>query len=146
MLGQFLKRFLKRDTVMKHLFFPKAEKIIRRDILLVDSTFDGNFTRNCQQHFLPQSLKLFVDNVLKGSKINSLHQQLTQSTLTISQQIVQNSIKRIQQNVKTANKIHHSRARGSPLRVYLNMLMHATTRKKGLIEELDFLVYQFHMH
>ena len=51
-----------------------------------------------------------VDNILQGSKINSSHKQLTQSILTVSQLTVQNIVKRIQQNVKTANETHHSRA------------------------------------
>ena len=81
---------------------------MRRYILLVDSNFDGTFFRNCQQHFLPQSLQLLVDNVLQGSKINSSNKQLTHSSLTILQLLFQNSIKRIQQNIKTLNETHHS--------------------------------------
>ena len=110
-VGTVLKTFYEKSYDDEAFVLSKVTKIIRRDILLVDSNFDGNFTRNCQQHFLPQSLKSFVDNILQGSKINSSHKQLTQSTLTISQLIFQNSIKRIRQNVKIANETHHSRAR-----------------------------------
>ena len=134
-----LKIFYEKSYDDETFVLSEGAKIIRRDILLEDSTFDGNFTRDCQQHFLPQSLKSFVDNILQGSKISSSHKQLTQSTLTISQLIVQNSIKRIRKNLKTTNEIHHSRARESPLEVYLGMLMHATTRKKCLIEKLHNL-------
>ena len=127
-VGTVLKTFYEKSYDDETFVLSKAAKIIRRDILLEDSTFDGNFTRDCQQHFLPQSLKSFADNILQGSKISSSHKQLT-----ILQLIVQNSIKRILKNLKTTNEIHHSRARESPLGVYLGMLMHATTRKKCLI-------------
>ena len=110
-VGTVLKTFYEKSYDDEAFVLSKVAKIISRDILLVDSNFDGNFTRNCQQHFLPQSLKSFVDNILQGSKINSSLKQLTQSTLTISQLIFQNSIKRVRQNVKIANETHHSRAR-----------------------------------
>ena len=135
MLAQFLD-FYEKSYNDEAFVLSKAAEIIYQDILLVDSNFDRNFARDCQRHFLPQSLRLFVDNVLQGSKINSLHKQLIQSTLTISQLIVQNSAKCIWQNVKTANETHHSRAKESPLGGYLDILiMHATTQKKGLIEK-----------
>ena len=79
---------------------------------------------------------MFVENILQGSKINSSDKQLKQPTLTFSQLIVQNSIKRIRQNVKTANETRHSRAPENPFGVYVGMLMHATTRKKGLIQKM----------
>ena len=41
--------------------------------------------------------------------------------------------------MKTTNETHHSRAWESRLGVYLGILMHATTRKKGLIEKLHNL-------
>ena len=53
MLGQFLKRFMKRATINEAFVLSEGAKIIRRDILLVDCNFDGNFTGDCQQHFLP---------------------------------------------------------------------------------------------
>ena len=125
-VGIIFKMFYEKSYNDEAFVLSKATKIIHRDMLLVESTFDGNFTKNCQQHFLPQSLKLLVDNILQGSKINSSHKQLTQSTLTILQLIVPNSIKHIKQNVRTTNETHHSRAQESPLGVYLGMLMHAT--------------------
>ena len=81
---------------------------------------------------------MFVENILQGSKINSSDKQLKQPTLTFSQLIVQNSIKRIRQNVKTANETRHSRAPENPFGVYVGMLMHATTRK-NLIQKMHNL-------
>ena len=77
-VGTVLKMFYEKSYDDEAFVYSEAAKIIRRDILLVDSNFYGNFTRNCQQHFLPQSLKSLVDNILQGSKINSSHKQLTQ--------------------------------------------------------------------
>ena len=103
-----LKTFYEKSYDGEAFVFSEAPKIMRRYILLVDSNFDETFFRNCQQHFLPQSLQLLVDNVLQGSKINSSNKQLTHSSLTILQLLFQNSIKRIQQNIKTLNETHHS--------------------------------------
>ena len=83
-IGTVLKTFYGKSYDDEAFVLPEAAKIICRDIVLLGSNFEGNFTRNCHHHFLPQSLKSFVDNILQGSKINSLHKQLTQSTLSIS--------------------------------------------------------------
>lgn len=113
----------------------QTAKILRRYILTVESNIDGAFNDSCQKRFLPKPLKSFVDHVLQGSNINSSHRHLEQSTLTISQLIVQNCVKRVR-NVTSTRKVHQSRSRKSPLGVYLGMLLHATTRKKSLIEKL----------
>ena len=67
-VGTVLKTFYKKSYDDEAFVLSEAAKIICRDVSLVDSTFDENFTRNCQQHYLPQSLKLFVDNIVQGSK------------------------------------------------------------------------------
>ena len=95
----------------------------------------GRSPQNCQLDFSPQSLKSFVDNLLQGNKINSSHKHLEQSTLTISQMIVHNSVKRLRQDTNTT-EMHRAKSRESPLGIYLGMLVHAYTRKKSLIDKL----------
>ena len=66
-----VKMFYKKSYDDEAFVLSEAAKIISWGILLVDSNFDGNFTRDWQLHFLPQFLKLFVDNILQKSKINN---------------------------------------------------------------------------
>ena len=61
-VGTVLKTFYEKNYDDEAFVLSEAAKI-RWDILLVDSNLDGNFTRDCQQYFLPQSLKSFVDNI-----------------------------------------------------------------------------------
>ena len=112
----------------------EAAKILRRDVLPLENTFDGTFNDSIQKNFIPHSLKLFVDQVLQGSKINTSPKGLEQSTLTISQLITQNTVKRVRQNVPITNMTLLSKSRESPVGIYTGMLLHATTRKKSLIE------------
>ena len=74
--------------------------------------------------------------LLQGPSINSRKKRLEQPALTISQLIVHNSIKRSRKE-STFHRL--SKVRESPLRIYLGMLMHAKTRKKGIIERLSSL-------
>ena len=114
----------------------EAAKILCCDIFSKgNNEFDGTLSANCQQDFSPQSLKSFVDNLLQGNKINSLHTHLEPSTLTISQMIVHNSMKRLRQDTNTT-EMHRAKSRESPLGIYLGMLVHAYTRKKRLVDKL----------
>ena len=61
----------------------EAAKILRRGILPLENAFDEKFNDSIQKNFITHSLKLFVDQVLQGSKINTSHKGLEQSTLTI---------------------------------------------------------------
>ena len=77
----------------------EATKIFRCEIFSKDNdNFDGTFAKHCQQNSIPQSTKSFIDNILLGNRIITSHKLLEQSTLTISQMIVQNSMKHIRQN------------------------------------------------
>ena len=108
----------------------EAAKILRRDVLLLENTFDGTFNDSIQKNFIPHSLKSFADQVLHGSKVSTLHKGLEQSTLTIFQLITQNTVKRIRQNVPITNLTHLRKSRESPVGIYTGILLHATMPKK----------------
>ena len=71
--------------------------------------------------------------ILQGTNINKNKKYLEQANLTISQLIDQNIMKRTRDNT-TAN--YFCKARESPLGVYLEMMVHAKTRKKGIADKL----------
>ena len=112
---------------------------MRRDVLSLENTFDRTFNDNIQKNFIPHSLKSFADQVLQEIKINTSHKGLEQSTLTIPQLITQSTVKHIRQNVPITNITHLSKSRERPVAIYTGMLLHATTRKKSLIEKFHKL-------
>ena len=76
--------------------------------------------------------------ILQGNSINAYHKHLEQSTITISQLIIQNTSKKIRLEARTT-ATHSSKSRETPLGIYLGMMLHVRIRKKGLIENLHHL-------
>ena len=73
---------------------------------------------------------------MQGPSIDSRKKHLQKPTLSISQLIVHNSIKR---SLKESTFHRFSKVRESPLCIYLGMLIHAKTSNKGNIERLSSL-------
>ena len=135
-VGSMLKTFCENDFDDEAFILFEAAKILRRDnFAKSNDEFKGTFSKTTQHEFITLSLKSFIDHLLQGNKINRYHKHLEQATLTISQMIMQNTMKRIRQQ-STTNEIHRSKSRESPLGIYLGMTVHATTRKKGLVDKL----------
>ena len=112
----------------------RAADILRKSLLERESKeFDGEFHLDSKSLFVPQVLSSFVDMILQGTNINKNKKYLEQANLTISQLIDQNIMKRTRDNT-TAN--YFCKARESPLGVYLEMMVHAKTRKKGIADKL----------
>ena len=71
--------------------------------------------------------------ILQGININKNKKYLEQANLTISQRIGQNIVKHTRDNTTTN---YFCKARESPLGVYLGMMVHAKTQKKGIVNKL----------
>ena len=114
----------------------EAAKILRCDIFAKNcNEFDGQFSENSQKEFVPASLKSFVRTVIQGNRINNSNKGLAQATLTISQWLIYNSMKRVCQN-QTNTKTQRVKSRESPLGTFLGMVIHAKTRKRILVGKL----------
>ena len=74
--------------------------------------------------------------ILQGTNINKNKKYLKQTNLTILQLTGQNIVKHARDNT-TSN--YFSKAKESPLAVYLGMMVHAKTRKKRIANKLDDL-------
>ena len=92
--------------------------------------FDGSLSKKCQDDFIPLSLKSFIDTVLQGNKINSSIKGLEQASLTISQLLIQNSMRRVRHNQNRANKMRKNKSRESPLGIYLGLNLRQNTKTK----------------
>ena len=89
----------------------EAAKSLRRDIFVKDrNEFDRQVSENSQKEFIPASLKSFVGTVIQGNRINNSNKGLEQATLTISQLLIHNSMKRVRQN-QTNTKTQRAKSR-----------------------------------
>ena len=112
----------------------RAADILRTSLLERESKeFDGEFHLDSHSSFVLQVLSSFIDMILQGANINKNKKYLEQANQTKWQLIDQNIVKRTRDNT-TAN--YFCKARESPLGVYLGMMVHAKTRKKGIVNKL----------
>jgi hypothetical protein len=134
-IGLALKQATERDFDSEAMTLLRATNIICRDIKAKKNTFGGGFENRCQQEAVPESLKTLVGIILGGPDIKTQSSKMidAQTTLTISQLILFNAIKR-RRKESTSN--YHSTNREPPLPVYLGLMLHAETRKRGLVDKL----------
>ena len=135
-VGLALKKALDSDYDEEAIVLAKAAEIVRRDILKHDkSDFEGKFTTNCQQQSVLQSLMSLVGMIMTGPNIEqqSSNATDTQAMLTVSQLVRYNLI--IRRRVGSSSQ-YHSVEREPPLPIYLGLLVHARTRKRGLIDKM----------
>ena len=113
----------------------KAAKIVRRDMFELQAAFTGSFDQDCQQKAVPQSLLALVSMILDGPSIkaraddNAIHQ----TALTMAQLLLFNSSIRRRSE---STGVHHSKARETPLPMYVGLTVHSRTRKRDLVETL----------
>ena len=121
------------------LILSKAANIIRHHILSMQEThFTGQFDTNCQTTSVPQLLVSHIDKILTGRNISDQETATsqTQAALSISQLIRFNCTVRRR---KDSMVMYHSKLREPPLPVYVGLLLHAETRKKGLVNKMSDL-------
>ena len=136
-LGAVLKTVFENTLDDDAFTLSKAARILRREIFSEDyQPFKGSFSSDCQKEFLPHFVNSFVDTLLHGQNYVTSNEYLEQNVLTIAQLIIQNSIKRVR---KDSTSCVFNISRESPISTYLGLMVHAKTRKKGVIEELNEL-------
>ena len=131
--GVALKQALESDFDEEAIVLARAAEIVRRDILQHDkSAFTGSFSKECQQQSVPQSLMSLVGMIMAGPNIiqQSSNATDTQAMLSVSQLVHHNVIVRRREG---SSSHYHSVDREPPLPVYVGLLIHARTRKRGLI-------------
>ena len=113
----------------------EAARIIRRDVLNFNtSNFNGQFEPNCQQTSTPKSLLALINMTLRGQDLDETGNPFfLQATMTISQLISFNMIQRIR---KSSHSAYHNQKREPPFAVNLAKMIHAQTRKLGIVEKL----------
>ncbi|VDI50438.1 Hypothetical predicted protein [Mytilus galloprovincialis] len=120
----------------KAILLSKAAQIVRKDMMAMQYIFNGTFETGCHNKTsVPQSLKTLVGMILGGPniKMQSSNSIEAQTTLTISQLLQFNSSIRRR---KDSSTVFHSTEQEPPLPIYLGLLLHAETRKRGLIDKM----------
>lgn len=113
----------------------KAASIVRNDMFGFEDQFNfsGSFTSKCQENSVPTSLKSLIAMILNGTNIKDQEKHESQPCLTLSQTILFNSKKRVNNAKPTIKKRH---VREPPLPLYIGLNIHTTTRSKTLINKL----------
>ena len=116
----------------------QAARIVRRSMSETKYSFDGTFGKDCQSQSVPGLLLSLVKMILSGSSIkkDSDHINEAQAALTIAQLLQYNSLFRRSSSVLKSSSTYHSTDREPPLMAYEGLLLHAKTRKCGLIDKL----------
>ncbi|CAC5391641.1 HARBI1 [Mytilus coruscus] len=93
--------------------------------MTLDQPYEGHIVR---KKSVPRSLLTLVNMLLYGPDITT--DSFSQETLSIAQMLVFNSHKRIQKSNR------HAKSRETPSHMYLGIVIHCQTRKRGLIDKM----------
>ena len=110
----------------------KAAHIIRCSLLTVDEVFNGNVSREQQTNSVPPSLVQLIELILQGEKAQNTN--LRHISVNLAQLIRFNTVK--QKRQKNISEIRHSQTNEPPIPVLIGLRIHATTRKKKLVNQL----------
>ena len=98
-------------------------------------SFSGSFAPKWQEQSLPPVLVALVNMLLEGpSTTKQTAHSVRAETLTITQMIPHNSVKH--QRHKSSSTTRHGIDQECPLPLYIGMMIHAHTRKCGVIDKL----------
>ena len=133
--GDIISNATYSDFDSEGLILAEASKIIRRDILQMNTTqFDGNFYKKCQEQSAAQSLRYLLSHIMHGNQQENLHHQ--QATFTIAQLLRFNTLIRTRES---STSMYHSRDREPPIAIYLGELIHSKTRNLKIVDKLAHL-------
>lgn len=135
-VGIAIRKAVEENCDNDAIILAKAAKIVRRDLLAMEKTdFHGKFENDCQEKSVSQSLLSLVKMIMGGPNIETQSSNVieAQATLTIAQLIRFNCTVRRR---KDTLAMYHTKEREPPLPIYLGLLLHAETRKRGLVDKM----------
>ena len=117
----------------------KAAKIVCREMLKYQNQFDGSFGKDCLKTTKPDTLLSLIRMTLDGPNIK--HQTSNENgrrgiAAVISQLLIFNSAKL---GSKSSSTVSHNVDRETPLPTYLGLMLHVSTRKRDLVDNLHSL-------
>ena len=139
-LGGAIDQACDQDKDSDAIHLARAAQIIRRDMFEYAHSFSGSFEEGCQERSAPNTLISLVSMILEGPDIHR-NSASSQAALSISQLLKFNSVKHhrnyhTEQERMSATTVRHSITEETPLPIYVGLVIHAETRKKGLVDKL----------
>ena len=134
-VGEALKQATCYSCDDEGISIAKAANIVRRHMFGTKCSFTRTFNDSCQHESVTPILVSLVRMILGGPNIEaqSSNSVASQTTLTMYQLLQFNcAIRRRKDTTAT----YHSSDREPPLPVYFGMVIHAKTRKRGLVDKL----------
>ena len=133
-----LKNAYGHDFDDEGMILSQAARIVQRSMSEAKYSFNSTFVKDCHSQSVPGLLLSLVKMILSESSINkdSDHINETQAALTVAQLLQYNSSFCHSSSVLKSSSTYHSTDREPPLMGYIGLLLHAKTRKRGLIEKL----------
>ena len=127
------------DTEAVHL--ARAVQIVCRYMFEDTDRFSGSFQGGCQEDSVPNVLVAMVNMVLDRPSIkNQSFSSSTQAALSIAQLLKFNSFKQRRKQGATKTQepppVRHSTSQETPLPTYVELMLRAETRKRGLVDKL----------
>ena len=133
-VGSALRKACDSDYDDDAICLARATKIERRDMLKLQSTFTGTFTKECQVKSVPCSLLTLISMIHRGPSIKAQGiDGFSQATLSVAQLLQYHCFVRQRHE---ASGVHHNKARETPLPVYIGLYIHARTRKREVIDTM----------
>ena len=137
-IGPALLKACQYDCDRDAVYLSKAAQIIRRTVFDTNEPFAGKFLPGCQERAVSQNLLALITMILEGPSITTQTEKIiSPPALTISQLITFNCVKHertVKENSSTNTR--RNQTQETPLPLYISLLLHATTRKRSLIDEL----------
>ena len=133
-LALALNKVSREDCDDEVIHLTKAASIIRRDMLQLKSMFNGFFEPNCQIESVPTSLLSLVKMILYGPSIQyqASSYAKSQAGLSIARLLRYNSF--VRRRHGDLKRERHSKARETPLPIYIGLTVHAKTRSRDLVD------------
>ena len=120
------------------MILSQTARIVRRSMSETKYSFNGTFGKDCQSQSVPGLLLSLVKMILSRSSIkkDSDHiNEAQEAALTIAQLLQYNSSFCRSSSVLKSSSTYHSTDCEPPLMAYIGLLLHAKTRKCGLIDK-----------
>ena len=138
--GEALNKACQQDSDSDAIHLARAAQIVRRDMFNNAHPFSGHFTEDCQKSSVPNTLLALVSMVMEGSDFHNSSSS-RQAALSISQVLKFNSVKhqrksRKDEDCTSSQSVRHSTTQETPLPIYVGLMLHAETRKRGLVDKL----------
>ena len=129
-------RRAREDCDNEAMHLARSATIVRREMMMIENSFDGSFDQDWQHKSVPKSLLSLVNMILYGPNIKTQasNANATQAGLSIAQLLQYNSYSRRRKGPHQHER--HSRKRETPLPIYLGLSVHAKTRSRELVDNL----------